>query len=98
MELLNCNISDTQKLIVGDAMNKYPLVLQKRLGVSTYIIPLYRSFLKDEGRRISSYSSAGSPIVEHADVIKEGGLFLGDCVGTDQFECRIKGRLPNFPG
>ena len=37
-------------------------------------------------------------MVEHADVIKEGSLLSGDCVSTDQFERRIKVRLPNSRG
>ena len=40
-------------------------------------------------------SSIGSPTVEHADVIKEGHLQPGNCISTDQFKCRVKGRLLN---
>ena len=28
-------------------------------------------------------------------MIKEGHLLPGDCISTDQYECRVKGRLPN---
>ena len=36
--------------------------------------------------------------MEHADVIKESHLHPGDCVSTDQYECRVKGSLPNTRG
>ena len=35
------------------------------------------------------------PTVAHCDVIKRDNLLPGDCVSTDQFECRIKGCLPS---
>ena len=35
------------------------------------------------------------PDPEHADVIKDGDLLPGDTVSTDQYECRVRGRLPN---
>ena len=37
-------------------------------------------------------------MVEHTDDIREGNSLPGDCMSTDQFECRIKGRLPNYRG
>ena len=60
--------------------------------------PLYKSCLRGKGRRTSLQSIIGSQMVEHADVIKEGSLLSGDCVSTDQFERRIKVRLPNSRG
>ena len=35
---------------------------------------------------------------EHYDVIKDGDLVPGDCVSTNQYECRVKGRLPSTRG
>ena len=37
----------------------------------------------------------GIPDPEHSGVIKEVDLIPGDCVITDQYECRVNGRLPN---
>ena len=34
----------------------------------------------------------------HTNVIKCGYLLPGDCIRNDQFECRIKERLPNTNG
>ena len=92
------DIADTQRLMVGKGMNDVPLLLPKHAGVSTCNIPLCRSCLRGKGRRTSLESSIGSPTVEHADVIKEGHLLPGDCISTDQYECRVKGRLPNTRG
>ena len=36
--------------------------------------------------------------MEHIYVIEEGHLLPGNCVSTDQFECRIKGWLPSSCG
>ena len=36
--------------------------------------------------------------MEHTDVIKNEHLLPGDCISTDQYECRVKGRLPNSKG
>ena len=38
------------------------------------------------------------PNKEHTNVIKDGDLLPGDCVSTDQFECRVKGRLLGSKG
>ena len=35
---------------------------------------------------------------EHTDVVKEGDLFPGDCISTDQYEFRVKGCLPHTKG
>ena len=45
-----------------------------------------------------TYSKMSIPNPDHADVIKENDLFPGDAVSTDQYECRIRGRLPNTRG
>ncbi len=34
----------------------------------------------------------------NSDVIKEGDLMPGDTVSTDQYECRVRGRLLNTRG
>ena len=38
------------------------------------------------------------PTVDHSDVIKDGDLQPGETASTDQYECRVKGRLPNTKG
>ena len=35
---------------------------------------------------------------EHSNVIKDGDLLPRDCISTDQFECRAKGRIPGSNG
>ena len=61
-------------------------------------IPLCRSCLRGKGKVRSLHSSKVTPNKDHTDVIKQGHLQPGDCVSTDQFECRIKGRLPSSRG
>ena len=84
--------------MVGKRADNELLLLPKNPGVSICTIRLCRSYIRGKGRRTSLQSSIGSPMVEHADVIKEGDILPGDCVSTDQFECRVKGRLPNSRG
>ena len=43
-------------------------------------------------------STNNAPNKEHTNVIKDGDLLPGDCVSTDQFECRVKGRLTGSKG
>ena len=101
-ELLFCHgilghydVVDTHRLMVGKIVDNEPLLLPKHHGVSTCNIPLCRSCLREKGRRTSLESSIGFPTVEHTAVIKGGDILLGDCGSTDQFECRVKDRLPN---
>ena len=35
---------------------------------------------------------------DYIDTIKDGDLLPGQTVSTDQYECRVKGRLPNTRG
>ena len=88
-------IAETQRLMMGKVIDAVPLLLPKHPGVATCNFPLCRSRLRGKGRRTSLNSSIGSPTVEHADVIKQNHLQPGDCVSTDQYECRVKGRLSN---
>ena len=84
--------------MVGKGIDNVPVILPKHPGVSGCTIPLCRSCLRGKGRRTSLESSIGSPNVEHTDVIKEGHLIPGGGVSTDQYECRVEGRLPNTRG
>ena len=40
-------------------------------------------------------SKTSTPSPDHSDAIKVNDLQHGDCVSTDQYECRVKGRLHN---
>ena len=92
------DIDGTQRLMVGKFIDTVPLLLPKRPGVKTCNVPLCRSCLRGKGIRTYLNSSIGSPTVEHDDLIKQNHLQPGDCVITDQYECRVKGRLPNTEG
>ena len=43
-------------------------------------------------------SKTYKPSPTHSDVIKVNYLRPGDCISTDQDECRVKGMLPNTRG
>jgi hypothetical protein len=84
--------------MVGKGIENEPLLIPKLPGVSTCTIPLCRSCLRGKGKRTSLQNRIGSPNVEHTEVIKNEHLLHGDCISTDQYECRVKGRLPNSRG
>ena len=72
-----------------------PIITPKHPGASTCTVPLYRAYLSGKGGHTSLQSMKNTENYEHTDVIKEGDLFPGDCVSTDQYECQVKGRLPH---
>ena len=49
-------------------------------------------------RLTSMHNSMFKPTVEYSDVIQEGNILPGNCVNTNQYECRLKGWLPNKRG
>jgi len=67
-------------------------------GAATCNIPLCRSCIAGKGKCIGLKSTSKTPNPEHHDVIKKDDLVPGDRVSTDQYECRIKGRLPYSKG
>jgi len=78
-------IADTQKIA---RTPKIP-------DISSCALPLCRSCLNEKGGRSSLNTSTSIPNPAHTDVVKNGYLLPGNCVSTDQYECRVKGRLPN---
>ena len=54
--------------------------------------------IMSQWEREENWIEKGVPNKEHINVIKDGDLLTGDFVSTDQFECRVKGRLPRSKG
>ena len=52
----------------------------------------------DEGKRTGLQSMKKIANLEHTNVIKKEDLQPGECVSTDQYGCRVKGRLPYTKG
>ena len=92
------DINNTQKLMSTVGVDKEPLISPKEPGAETCTIPLCTACLRGKWGLTPTYSKISSPDPDHADVIKENDLFPGDSVSTDQYECRIRGRLPNTRG
>ena len=67
-------------------------------GAATCNIPLCKSCIAGKGKCVGLKSTSKTPNPEHHDVIKKDDLVPGDRVSTDQYECRIKGRLPYSKG
>ena len=70
----------------------------KEVGATTCSIPMCKSCLAGKAKCIGLGSNSKTPNAEHHDVIKKDDLQPGDTVSTDQYECRIKGRLPYTKG
>ena len=51
-----------------------------------------------KGKYVGLKSNKTLPNPDHIDVLKKDDLAQGDTVSTDQYECRIKGRLPYTKG
>ena len=94
------NIKKTQKLIKigGGGGDLEPMIIPKLPGSTSFNIPLCRSCLHGKRRLTSMHNIMSKPTVEYSDVIQEGNILSGDCVNTDQYECRLKGWLPNKRG
>ena len=75
-----------------------PLLRPKDPGAETCSIHLCTACLREKGGTTPTYSKISTPDPDHADVIKENDLFPGDAVSTDQYECKIRGKLPNTRG
>ena len=67
-------------------------------SAATCSLPLCKSCLSGKGRQHGLNSAEGTVNEDHDNVIKDGDLLPGDCVYTDQYECRVKGRLPGSNG
>ena len=88
-------MADTQKMTRIRCVELNPIITPKIRGTSSSTLPLYRSYLNGKGGRSSLQSSIFIPNPDHTDVIKNGDLLPGDCIRTNQYEYRVKGRLPN---
>ena len=70
----------------------------KEVGATSCSIPLCKSCLAGKAKCIGLGSSTKTPNADHNNVLKKDDLRPGDTVSTDQYECRIKGRLPYTKG
>ena len=70
------------------------VLARKQPDTGTCMVLLCRSCVAGKGKRVSYKITHHSPNQKHTDVLKKGDLQPGDQVRTDQYERRIKGRLP----
>ena len=82
------DVRNTQNLIRGG------IIPTKLPGARTYDIPMCRVCVVGKYKRVGITKSKYIINPEHTDVIKQEDLLPGERVSMDQFECRIKGRLP----
>ena len=87
-----------QKLLQATGHDLIPAVVPKLQASATCSIPMCRSCLRGKGKLTPNRSIHKTPNPEKTDTIKADHLHPGDCVSTDQFECRVKGRLPHTRG
>ena len=92
------NIHNTQKLMQTTGVDLCPIITPKHPGAATCTVPLCKSCLHGKGGRTSLQSVRTTTNPEYRDVIKKGDLLPGDCISTDQYVCRVKGRLPHTMG
>ena len=76
-------------------VDKEPSLPFKEPGASTCSLPLCTACLRGKGGITPIGSKTSVPNPKHSDVIKEGDLMPGDTVSMNQYECRVKCRLPN---
>ena len=81
---------------VGENIN--PVIIPKIPATKTYSVPICTSCILCKGILISIQDKISTPNIKRSDVIRNSDLIPGDCVITDQYECRVKGRLPNTRG
>ena len=87
-------MATTQSLMSGGNIHNEPFVLPKLYSAANCSLPLCKASLSGKGRRTGLKSTDVKLNAKHSDVIKYCDLLPGDCVSTDQFECRVKKRLP----
>ena len=66
-------------------------------GTHTCSVPLCQSYLGG-GNTYPIERKHSTPNIKHSGVIKNGDLMPGEAVSTDQYEYRVKGRLPHTRG
>ena len=99
---LNISMAQEELLLWHSILGHYNMYNNQKLmtatGISRYSLPLYTSCLRGKGRATFVKSTTELLNPEQFDVIKYGDLLPGDTVSIDQYECRVKGRLPNSRG
>ena len=91
-------IRNTQKLMQSHRAELEPIIVPKTPSAARCRIPLCGSCLKCKGRRTPLRSVKHTPTAEHSDILKKDDLTSGDNVSTDQYKCRVNGRLPYTKG
>ena len=84
--------------MAASGVNIEPVLCPKEPGIKTCTLPLCVACLKGKGKVTSLPSTVEGPNLSHFEVIKDVDLLPGSRVSTDQYECRVKGRLPNTRG
>ena len=84
--------------MTASGVDTEPVLRRKEPGISTCSLPLCSACLRGKGRATPVGSTKNLVNPDHFDVIKDGDLLPGETVSTDQYECRVKGRLPNTRG
>ena len=92
------NIAKAQTLMSAKGLKEEPPLISRVPGTCTYNIPLCPPCLADKARKIPLHNKHSNPAIKHSDVIKDSDLLPGTAVSIDQYECRVKGRLPNTKG
>ena len=93
--LRHYNTTHTQRLLSDSDVETEPILSPREPGIKTYYLPLFVSCLRGKERATSVASTTGITNAEHFNVIKDGYLTPWDTLSTYQYECRVKGRLPN---
>lgn len=84
--------------MTATGVDSEPIFHPKEAWPNTCYIPLCTTYLRGKGGITLLNSKVSLPDPEHLDVLKEEDLMPGDNVNTDQYECRVKGRLPSTRG
>ena len=91
------DIRKTQSLFKG-SQQRAPILNPICPQAATCKVPLCRACMMGKARLQSMGNKSSTPNVDHSDVIKNNDLAPGIRVSSDQYVCRIKGRLPYSRG
>ena len=91
------DIRKTQSLFNG-SQQRAPILNPICPQAATCKVPLCRACMMGKARLRSMGNKSSTPNVDHTDVIKNNDLAPGIRVSSDQYVCRIKGRLPYSRG
>ena len=91
------NIQNTQQLMTASGVDTEPILRPKETGTNTCFPPLCTACLRGKGTSTHmNQDNMYNP--NYGDTLKDGDLLPGQTISTDQYECRVKGRLPNSRG